>query len=710
MQTATKLIEGDGGKVVEEVSPALDYLVLGQVKGKPTPAQKQVEQLEQEQGVKIPILSLADFHQLFAPDRALAEAILRAGSVAQNRWLLLRCGGGMSCVVDLNGIDLRNVKLTNFGLWNVNFDGADLRDAEWQSVNGLSLSNSRLDGIRLTGASVCKLTYCSARRAEMTKLYFNASCPIERTDLTEANLSGCSLGSVQTTQVNFSLANLSRAYLNGSKHLEANFTGANLSEAELGLASLAGARLCQANLQKANLIKANLSGADLTGADLRWAALTDADLTGATVAGANFEGANLVGAKIKGLDLSQALGLPAAPTTAPASAGPKLQELGQLAGQVLRLTTSTTVDLPDGAAINLSVESTRQGKVIYCRSSARGSPSANQPAAVSVGMLGLVRPFLHGTLRLDSIKITAAGASLTPKPLRELAVAAWCEACGIPVPSGKDLKEKQQQEKDALVQRREQAVADLRAGQKGVERWNALNQHERTMFHPYLALDLSGAKLTGVDLNHLSFRGSRFDGAELRKADLQSGDFTETSFRKADFTEADLRCGKFNSANLEGAKLHKCNLRVCQLRKANFQGADLTGAYLAHANLCGADLSTAVLDDVELQDATYDDQTKWPTGFKVPPGLRWKGAGSMPGPAAPAVPPPAPVENLDVVAFMKRLERKVEGGRLTNALQMLKAERFQLFSQVEEQALAGVIRSQSSPERVYSGVRLAFSA
>jgi hypothetical protein len=42
------------------------------------------------------------------------------------------------------------------------------------------------------------------------------------------------------------------------------------------------------------------------------------------------------------------------------------------------------------------------------------------------------------------------------------------------------------------------------------------------------------------------------------------------------------------------------------------------------------------------------------------------------------------------------------GSRLANALTMLRAERFQLFAQVQDDALVGVVRSQSSASRVYS--------
>jgi uncharacterized protein YjbI with pentapeptide repeats len=695
-ERVTELIEADGGEVVEEVTATLDYLVVGQVSGKTTLAQKQVEKLQQEQGASTQVLPLQDFWQLVTPDRALAEAILRAGKAALQRWQFLR--RATRTIVDLSGSDLRKGQLTGYWLWHVNLDGADLREADLGSALVGALSQVRLDGARLIKAQMNTLADCSACRADLTSASLYRST-IERTDLTQANLSGCHAEYLKTIRTDFSQANLNKAHLEDSKHQEANFTGANLSEADLQQASLAGARLCQANLQQANLSRAYLQGADLTDADLRGASLADADLTGAIVAGANFEGANLVGAKVDGIDRSRAVGWQTTSVAAPPGAGPKLLELERLAGQPPRLTTSAVVDLPDGAPIKLKLESTRQSKTIRCISTGR-MHRWKQPASVSAGLLELMRPLLHGALRLDSIKISCPGCALTPKPLRELAVAAWCEAAGVSALSSKELKERQRQEKQVLAQRREQALADLRAGKAGVERWNARPDEERRNLQPYHA-DLSGARLAGANLNWLNFRNSNFEGADLQGASVKGIDFSGTNFHNTNCRGADLSRCRFSQANLGGALLQGCMLRKCKLGKANLQNADLTGSDLSFADLCGADLSTAVLDKVKFDRTEYDEKTKLPPGFKSP-GLHWKGAGPMPRPAAAAPPPKAPTENLDLAAFMNRLPRRVEGGRLANALQMLKAERFQLFSQVEEQALSGVVRSQSSEQRVYS--------
>jgi hypothetical protein len=51
---------------------------------------------------------------------------------------------------------------------------------------------------------------------------------------------------------------------------------------------------------------------------------------------------------------------------------------------------------------------------------------------------------------------------------------------------------------------------------------------------------------------------------------------------------------------------------------------------------------------------------------------------------------------------MDRLSDQVDTARLSKALAMLKAERFQLFSQVEADSVVGVVKSQTNPGLVYS--------
>jgi hypothetical protein len=62
----------------------------------------------------------------------------------------------------------------------------------------------------------------------------------------------------------------------------------------------------------------------------------------------------------------------------------------------------------------------------------------------------------------------------------------------------------------------------------------------------------------------------------------------------------------------------------------------------------------------------------------------------------------APAESMDFAEFMNRLGRLTDASRLGKAVSMLKAERFQLFSQLEKDSVVGVVKSQTNPDLVYS--------
>jgi hypothetical protein len=229
--------------------------------------------------------------------------------------------------------------------------------------------------------------------------------------------------------------------------------------------------------------------------------------------------------------------------------------------------------------------------------------------------------------------------------------------------------------------------ADLREGPAGVKRWNARPLEERQR-DSVRGTDLCGADLAGADLGELDFQGANFDEANLAGAFLLEGNFAQASFRGANLCEAWCARACFEEAQLGGANLARANLRGCDFRNARLAGAKLEGAYLAEADLCGADLTAANLSGATLDSVRYDGATRWPIGFFKPTGLEWAGSGAVP---------------VDFDAFLRRLDLKVDSRRLARALEMLKAERFQLYAQVEGDSVAGVVKSQTELEgRVYS--------
>ena len=134
-------------------------------------------------------------------------------------------------------------------------------------------------------------------------------------------------------------------------------------------------------------------------------------------------------------------------------------------------------------------------------------------------------------------------------------------------------------------------------------------------------IDLTGAKLTNVDLRFALLRfarlggaifdgadladarlgGAIFDGADLTSARLISADLTGAHLAGANLTGADLTGAHLTrGAGLGGVDLTGANLTGARLVRANLTGANLTGANLVGANLTGARLTGADLTDAHL--------------------------------------------------------------------------------------------------------------
>jgi uncharacterized protein YjbI with pentapeptide repeats len=681
-------VTAEGGRVVQEPKPGVDFLLVAPPpSGRLSPALKKVIAALEAQGAAPEVLTPSEFGRHILPSREQAVLLLTSGDrSALEHWNSLdrRSAFGHLGKVDLAGCDLRGAALPGADFEKVAvLDGADLRDADLAGAKFYAATGVRFDGANLTGARLRNCRGCSFRGADLS------GATIWGKDLAGSDFEGAKLRGIWDVALNAAGVSLRRADLTGtafprSQFGQADFSRADLSGAVLSMCDLTGAKLARASLRGTDLSAARLVNADLTGADLREACLVAADLTGAAVAGARLDSADLTGAKLDSLDLSTVKGADKARN----GLGPRTRELDQAAPQGRRFTSAAVFDFP-GAFIEVRVEWKGTGKAVETVLREQGGDDRSvwrELPSVGLAVVVLAHLARGGTLRLDSVKAKCDGGPLRDKPLRELALAAWCEAAGAPAPSPQALKKRQQAQQATQQALREELLGELRGGPAGVAAWNARPAAQRKQAAPYAGADLSGADLTGADLELLVFAGANFSGAKLVRAKLNSCDFRQANLEGADLTGASARSAKFT----------RCNLRHAVLNEVNFAWATLTGA-----DLCGADLTSARIGYTKLHKAAHDEKTRWPASFVPPRETVWKGQGAAPGAPRP-VAAVAPVAGLDFAAFLQRLRNTVDLGRLGNALQMLKAERFQLFAEVAPEALTGIVRSQSSASRLYS--------
>jgi uncharacterized protein YjbI with pentapeptide repeats len=159
----------------------------------------------------------------------------------------------------------------------------------------------------------------------------------------------------------------------------------------------------------------------------------------------------------------------------------------------------------------------------------------------------------------------------------------------------------------------DEAAAMLRAGDKGIARWQLFQEpwavYQRRTWHridapaPQLRrIDLRHAKLDGVHLAHPI--DVRFDGADLGGAvieEAQGCNFSKAHLDRATLTDA-------KNCNLDGATLRKANkltLTDCSLKKADLSETYDYEVLLRRCDVTGACLAKTTLHNLEAPGAQF---------------------------------------------------------------------------------------------------------
>src|SRR5262249_51059661 len=293
----------------------------------------------------------------------------------------------------------------------------------------------------------------------------------------------------------------------------------------------------------------------------------------------------------------------------------------QAAGSSKKFVTAVEVELGKGehARLTLANEPTRRkrpsfdARSVYFRDDNDVYDLIDAPT-FEQGMFNLAERWPGATLRLDTIE-ASGGRSPRGQQLLDLALAAWAEAFGLEARSPEELRRQQAGQQAEREKRREAMLKELRGGAANVKKWNARSDHERDQVGPLHGFDFKKANLAGIQLKDRDLQVSRFDGANLKKANLWSCKLQAANFARADLTGAEMAFIDAQGATFEDAKMAGCDIHIATLTNVNFRGADLTGAKLDYSDLAGADFTGAWLDGADLGFGRYDANTTFPEGF-----------------------------------------------------------------------------------------------
>ena len=280
----------------------------------------------------------------------------------------------------------------------------------------------------------------------------------------------------------------------------------------------------------------------------------------------------------------------------------------------------------------------------------------------------------------ESIAVKSSKSPLKGKALKELCIDALYETFNLEPPSAEALQEAQkakQKAANAKRQRREEFIAMLTTGR--IKEWNRMGQETKDL------APFQNVKLSGLNLAKMNF------------VDIPGGDFANSDLGHARAQQCKLAKSNFKQANLTAACFHDSNLKQVDFTQASLDKAVFKGCDLQGANFTGTNLQTT-----RFENCYHDETTIWDAANMPKKGLRWLGQGVDPV-ALAAVEARKKTEGpVDIAQFMKRLEKNIDKARVDKALKMLKKDSFQLFIDVNDEALTGVVKSQNDPDLVYS--------
>jgi uncharacterized protein YjbI with pentapeptide repeats len=672
-----QLLSDLGATVADRLSAKVDYVVLGKPGSKTV--EKQVRKLLAA-GATFQVLTEKQLKKRIAPSLDYMETLLRKGAkgVEQfNRWhvqywmqdVLPRLKN-----LDLSGLNLRQICPT----YRRGFEGVNLTNTNLSEAVGLNVKNCVLDGANVAGAHFTAIKECSMVGVDFTK--------------------------VQHLPHHLQKCNLSRACFRGHHFWGPRFENSILDEADFSRAQGRNFRFAKASAVGAKfagavLINADFSGADLRRCDFRRANLTNAKLHRARVDGADFTGAVLSGANLNQVDVRKAKGLDLKSTQSHATAGSAVKEY------IAQATSAKS-------SVITTIEVMREDELVTLRftKSSTGFETNDdyrlfqerKPLKSGASLLcSLANCWHNATPDLASMDLYCSDPPISLKEMKQLALQMWCELFHLPVPSAAELSALRKEARANRARYVEKWLTVLRDDSKGVEKWNRLvNSIARVACLKLLLVDLSNAKLRGLEFAGWTCKDSNFAGADLTGARMNGSRFPGGNFARSKLVDLKASYTRFTQANLEGVDAHGASCIGASFQGTNCRDANLRAADLRWANLCGADLTGADLTNARLDRVAFDELTKFPQGFELPKKTRWKGIGPRPTGGAPAAVSVA--GQLTADTFVQRLQQTTDSGKLKNALKMLKADRFKLYAQVDDEQLVGVVKSQTDSDLVYS--------
>lgn len=608
------------------------------------------------------------------------QATIEQVSLGSHNDELLRCDFSKARLRDVQLFELRDCTLNNT-------TGAQV---DLYHAIGCRLSGVKLDEVLIRSLEDCQLESCRLSDVQLRGHFQRtalARCRVKKSKIHPASCSGRE-PTVMIADCEFEDVEFSKGPFRSGLSFR-NCTLRNVKFADLDITQLRfeNCTLEDCTFQRCAIMQTYLT--DCIVRDLRWSK------------------SNVGVVLIPGDQVAELRGLHTEAAVDPMSF-PLLQQLAAAFKSADELSFHVEATAADGRTIRLYARGDWQSQLTWWdKSNSSNAIDVSLPdnrvttpvPSIQRALAALFRTTPLTTVDPSTMKVATTKCPLKGNELKTLILDAIHEVNAIRPPDEQEVKQAQRKQRLTKSTARDALKADLAAGD--VKAINRRSQDQLQQASPIKKLKLSGAalskvKLTGIDLSQGDFSKADLAAARLNECNLSKSNLAEANLHGATLTRANLREANLTAANLRGAKLRHANVQG-----AVFSQADLSQATLSDVDLRGADLSTAKLSGATLQRAQYDEKTTLPDSLtkKQQAAMRWLGGG---------LPPHERKQNqrvdgpLDFEQFVTRLTEITDAARLSKAMKMLKADAFQLFSEVTEGCVLGVVKSQSDAKLVYS--------
>lgn len=704
------MIRAEGGIIETDLSEMTDLLILKDSSKRGPKLSKEAGSLNAK-GAKIQIIRDEDLISFCLPGPNDFIHLLKEGDSARISNLVAVSHQTAGRIV-VDDADLRNIELESCDLRFVRFNRCNFQNSKLSAVNFSEVSGTNFAESELRNVHFYSARHCKFNGARMHKTNFGGET-VARCDFSEAHVEKVSWGGIDFENCQFEGTSFKLVWIANKvkfskcKFLKADLSGIDIFNTDFGNCDFSDSKLENARVIKSRLYRANLSGCNFQNANL---ALSD--ISESRIDNANFSGCNLSGtrvADVQGNANQFNAAIQDSLDIAAYAAGQSLKDLVKELNFCKTFEFCGTVE-KDGIDVEISIESTSQWVVVpfnyepidYKLPFIYGAQTfKRQLDARSVeGAFQHLALVYHGfKLHPETVTAKASKNTIGSEELKRLVLKCWCEVFKIEPPSDEELKSLQAKRADEQSAFKKRLIDLLQKEEQGIKEFNSMS-HAKKRRTPLKKLNLSGRNLSEVQMSAMDIRGAIFTNAILKQADLRQANAEGASFKNANLDDSDLRLIETDGADFTGASLRNANLRAAWLSKTCFKSADLSGANFAHSNIQGADFTGCDFTNIRFYNTPYNEKTLFPSGFKGSSGLKWCGQGLEPFQLQAVL--ESASGPLDFDSFLKRVELSIDKDRLQKAISMLKKESFQLFAQVNEDSVVGVVKSQTDPDLVYA--------